>query len=113
MERRRKVILASTITMISFVGLVVFIAYVLFRGFESVEVGSFLLLAPFVSWVVGILAIITYSETGRALDGFAAMEYFLAASFLGPAIPLVPVLTASDQKNPSVDQDDLETIRRL
>jgi len=113
MERRQRVILASTLTMISFILLIVFIAYVLVRGFESVEIGSLLLLALFVAWVGGILATITYSETGWELDGFTAMECLVVASSFGPAIPLVLVLTASDQKNPCVDPNDYETVRRL
>jgi len=117
MERRQKEITALAITTISFILMIVFIAYVLLFGFESVKTGSMLLLILFIVWVAGLVAAVTYSETGWEIDGLESAGWIVLA-FVAPfallGLGLYMYLKGEEQMKPSsLDPQDHETIGRL
>jgi len=117
MERKQKEIAALAITTVSFILMILFIAYVLFIGFESVKTGSMLLLILFVVWVGGLVAAVTYSETGWEVDGLESAGWIVLA-FVAPfallGLGLYMYLKGEEQVKPtSVDPQDYEAIRRL
>lgn len=113
MERRKKEIVALTTTTVSFILLIAFLAVTLVVGFDSVAIGSVLVLTLFIVWVGSLVAAITYSKTGWELDGFKALEYLVLAIFI-PLLPLALVLTSEDQKEEVyVDPDNYEQMSRL